>query len=112
MLGKLMMMAGIGCCVAISVFLRVRIRINGRDRAESTIASPLSEAVSQTVGIAGGIYVALVLLFGFLEIEVPQRMQIATVTLNPMALCSIVLACAQPTVPLLWHGIKRLVHRE
>lgn len=67
---------------------------------EETISSPLAEAMSQLVGIAGGIYLSLVMLVSFLGIEMPQKVNFLDMLLDPLALLSILLACLQPLVLL------------
>ncbi len=104
MLWKLLLAAGLLVCAVLSVWLRMRLRSSDHERNEFAIASPLSESVSQLVGIAGGIYVALVLLFGFLEIEYPAKILIVHVSCNPLALVSMLLACVQPLASLLWQN--------
>lgn len=109
MLFKVILFLLLALCMVGAVIVRMQYIVSYKERTTSVIASPLSEAVSQIVGIAGGIYVALVLLFSFLEIEFPQQIQIANVTLNPLALCSVLLACMQPIVSVLWKQIKQFL---
>ncbi len=104
MLWKLFLAAGLLVCAVLSVLLRMRLRSSDQGRSEFAVASPLSQSVSQLVGIAGGIYVALALLFGFLEIEYPAKISIVHVSCNPLALVSMLLACAQPLALLLWQN--------
>ncbi|MEW5952957.1 MAG: hypothetical protein AB1815_04255 [Bacillota bacterium] len=59
-------------------------------------SSPLSRALTGLVGTAGGIYLSFVLLATFLEIKVPETVQLAGVSLEPMAALSIALAIVQP----------------
>lgn len=104
---------GISGGILLSIILRMEHATSNKERTMTVVDSPLSQAVSQMVGIAGGIYVALVLLLGFLEIKFPQEVQIANITLNPLALCSILLACIQPILSTLWKNIKNfLIHRK
>lgn len=109
MLCKVILILALGISIIFSVRLRMQLVCSEKERTASVIVSPLSEAISQMVGIAGGIYVALVLLFGFLEIEFPQQIQIANITLNPVALGSILLACIQPLLPVLWRSIRNFL---
>ncbi len=68
----------------------------GMRRKIETSASPLSKAVSELVGIAGGIYLALELLTSFLSIELPEKVAAYGLSLDPLAVLSIVLALSQP----------------
>jgi len=68
-------------------------------------ASPLSSAVLNLVGLAGGIYLSLVMLLDFLKIELPAKVPIGHVQVEPLAALSIALAIVQPFILklfLLW----------
>lgn len=95
MLSSLLFFAGLALCMVLSVYLRMR-----RDgyRQEYVLTSPLAEALRQLVGIAGGIYLSLVMLTGFLGLELPERILIYQMKLDPLAIVSILLACVQPLI--------------
>lgn len=84
-----------GLALFITAALRLRMRSN-LYRQEQAISSPLAEAMSQLVGISGGIYLSLVMLVSFLGIEAPQKICFLDMLLDPLALLSILLACLQP----------------
>lgn len=84
-----------GLAVFFTVALKLRMRSN-LYRQEQTIASPLAEAMSQLVGISGGIYLSLVMLVSFLGVEAPAKISFMDMLLDPLALLSILLACLQP----------------
>lgn len=72
-------------------------------------SSPLSKAVSELVGTAGGVYLALGMLASFLGLELPERIGSNTFGLDPLAVISICLALAQPYLIRLSYLIKRYI---
>ncbi len=69
-------------------------------------SSPLSTGLAQLVGTAGGIYLALELLFSFLKI--PQDWWSDSVfVVEPLALISLFLAIIQPFVIRAWMRFRR-----
>ncbi|MTI82840.1 MAG: hypothetical protein FH756_02855 [Firmicutes bacterium] len=87
--------------VGISIRERVRL-INYRDKDWDAIgeskSSPLSSALTNLVGMAGGIYLSMVLLLTFLEANIPESISLGSVSLEPLATVSIILAIVQPFV--------------
>ncbi|MCL6638450.1 MAG: hypothetical protein K6T80_02050 [Firmicutes bacterium] len=85
--------------VVLSLRERVRHRL-ARDKDWSAIgetrASPLALAITNMIGVAGGIYLTLVVLVAFLELQVPARVQVAGLSLEPLAAVSFALAIVQP----------------
>lgn len=81
---------------------RMRLRAAAKTRSFKTIensaASPLSTALGELIAIAGGIYLSLVLLESFLELSVPDTVNIMNVTIDPLAFLSIIIALVQPAV--------------
>lgn len=101
--------------IVISLSLRERMRLHMfRDKAwdltESSRPSPFSQALAGLVGTAGGIYLSLVLLFTFLEVQLPDRIHLGQVQMEPLAAVSIGLAIIQPFVLKLFQLI-RLIRR-
>lgn len=91
------------------LFLSVRermrmsvLRSQAWDVAEMSRPSPLSQALAELVGTAGGIYLSLVLVFTFLGLEVPERVGVWGLQVEPLAALSIALAIIQPFVLKLW----------
>ncbi|AQS59326.1 hypothetical protein [Desulforamulus ferrireducens] len=107
----------IGIVVALLVYLSLRERIRiKRYRKEWDVigeskVSPLSESLAGLVGTAGGIYLSLVMLTTFLEVEVPSRVSVSVVSVEPMAAISFVLAIVSPFINRLMRGLKRLKYR-
>jgi len=68
--------------------------------------SPLSTGLAQLVGTAGGIYLALELLFSFLKIP-EDWWSHSTFVVEPLALISLFLAIIQPFVIRAWMRLRR-----
>ncbi|MEW6424594.1 MAG: hypothetical protein AB1523_07575 [Bacillota bacterium] len=87
--------------VGLSIRERVKIsmlRESALDSFPETKPSPLSQAVLNLVGLAGGIYLSLVMLLEFLKVELPSRVPLGQVQVEPLAALSIGLAIVQPFV--------------
>lgn len=61
-----------------------------------TLPSPLAQALANLVGVAGGIYLSLVMLTTFLDLHVPERVKVGQLSLEPLATVSFALALLQP----------------
>ena len=87
------------------VSARCRMRNNYyRYTGEGAISTPFAEALGQVVGMAGGIYLSLVLLCNFLDMDLPEKTVLLGRNVDFLALVALLLACAQPMI--LW-GIGR-----
>lgn len=69
-------------------------------------SSPLSTGLAQLVGTAGGIYLALEVLFSFLKIP-EDWWSDSTFVIEPLALISLFLAIIQPFVIRAWMRFRR-----
>lgn len=90
---------------------RMRLRMMREkplDLAGSSRPSPFSEAVAGLVGTAGGIYLSLVLLTSFLEVQIPARVHLGSMQMEPLAAFSITLAVVQPFLIRLWQTLHRV----
>jgi hypothetical protein len=96
----------VACTILLLVALGVRGRADliRRRQALEERPSPLSQALAGLVGTAGGIYLSLVLLLEFLNIDVPARVSLGPVSLEPLASISLLLAVIQPFVWRLGFG--------
>lgn len=86
--------------IGLSVKERMRLNLL-RERANSfpeSKVSPFSSAVLNLVGYAGGIYLSLVMLFDFLKIELPVKVPIGHLQVEPLAALSIAMAIVQPFI--------------
>jgi len=90
--------------VFILLAFSVRERIKNltlKERAwdgSETKSSPLSSALSELIGTAGGIYLCLVMLFSFLELQLPSKIHLLHMELEPLATVSFTLAIIQPYI--------------
>ncbi len=60
------------------------------------LPSPVSTALTEMLGVAGGIYLALVMAVSFLQIDIPSKVDIFGVNIEPLALIAVILALVQP----------------
>jgi hypothetical protein len=85
--------------VGISVRERVLL-YRYRDKDWSAIgegkSSPLSQAQANLVGVAGGIYLSLVVIATFMEVQLPERIHLGGLSMEPLSAVSILMAVAQP----------------
>lgn len=59
-------------------------------------SSQISQALTNLIGVAGGIYLTLVILAAFLELQVPERVTYGNISLEPLAAISILISLLQP----------------
>ena len=88
--------------VGLSLWLRIVYYRHNPSGAE-TRASPLSMAIQELVGTAGGIYLAIITLTSFLKLDVPDKVSLVSVDLDPLALSAIGAALIQPLVMRLFN---------
>lgn len=93
---------GLGLISALQRSRRIRQYAVGELPAEP-IPSPFSLALGELLGVAGGIYLVLVMLVSFLGVTIPERVEILSVRFDPLALASVLLAVVQPFIP----GLRR-----
>lgn len=110
MLGKVLIVLLICVAIGLSVWQRVVLlkKRNVLDQVpDAPISSFLSEALAQLVGIAGGIYLSLIMLVSFLELDIPHRITFAGLSMQPLAFLALGLAVLQPIVKLLLVRLRR-----
>ncbi len=94
--------------LAVSVTLRCRRSARISARQIEGVASPVSRAIQATVGYAGGIYITLVMLASFLQVEVPDKViVIDQITVEPLAFVAVMLALVQPIFLVIWDILKK-----
>ena len=79
--------------------LRERVKIRQTrnwDILGESKTSPLSQAITNLIGVAGGIYLTLVVLVAFLEIPVPSKVCLLWLSVEPLAAIAVFLAVIQP----------------
>ncbi|MDR3592212.1 MAG: hypothetical protein P4N41_21345 [Negativicutes bacterium] len=88
--------------VGLSLWLRIMYYRHTQTAAE-TRTSPLSMAIQELVGTAGGIYLAAITLTSFLKLELPEKVSLLRVELDPLALSAIAAAILQPVALRLYN---------
>lgn len=86
------------------IALKFKIHLNKtrqKDMVES-VSTPISQGITQLVGMAGGIYISLVLLISFLSIDFMEKVTIGEFTFDPLALLSFLVAILQPIIQYLF----------
>ncbi len=69
---------------------------------DGPISSLLSESLAQLIGVAGGIYLSLILIISFLEIDLPNKIDLGGVSLQPLAMAALILAILQPAMSIFY----------
>jgi len=84
--------------VVLSVILRMqnKIRAESHKLPEHSKPSLFSEALQELIATAGGIYLSLVLLVTFLQIDLADKWQLYEVKIDPLAFIALSLALLQP----------------
>ena len=98
-----LLLVGLAGCFLAAAWLRMHVN---QYRQAYVVSSPLSEAMRQLVGMAGGIYLSLVMLTSFLGMTLPDHICLGPMMLDPLAVLAIVLACVQPLVLLALRRIE------
>jgi hypothetical protein len=78
-----------------SLVQRLRYFRQLNDTSEMKI-SPLSLAIQELLAVAGGIYLSLVMLISFLRLNIPDKIKIFELTIDPIASTAILLTIIQP----------------
>lgn len=87
--------------------MKLRLARKEWDTIGESKGSPVSESLANLVGTAGGIYLSLVMLTTFLEVEVPARISFSAISLEPIAALSFILAIFSPYINRAIKGFKR-----
>lgn len=87
-------MGAIGMIITLSLWLRVHHYRTLNDIDPK--ASPLSNAVQDLVSTAGGVYLSTIMLVSFLKLDIPVKVSLLNVSVDPIALLSISMAVIQP----------------
>lgn len=81
--------------IVLSLWLRVRLRRESVAGVE-TKSSPVAAAIQELIATAGGVYLAIVALTSFLKLDMPDKVSLMAVGVDPLAVTAIVLAIVQP----------------
>lgn len=87
----------IGAAITVSLWLKTKY-IRRKLDASTVAPSPLSQAIQELVGTAGGIYLSIVALISFLKIDIPEKIIFQNISFDPLALIAITIAVLQPIV--------------
>lgn len=82
--------------LVLSVRERVRRQMYREKNLSESKPSPLSQALTNLVGVAGGIYLSLEVISSFVELTIPERLQLGGISMEPIAAVSILMALVQP----------------
>jgi len=95
--------------VTISLALRIQEK-NNRSQAhqlpEHTKPSPVSQALQEMVATAGGIYLSLVLLASFLQLDLEEKWLVLGTKMEPLAFVALALTLLQPVFLRAYRWIK------
>lgn len=83
-------------CIGVACSIGFRIYRYREVTAHDSKASPLSMAIQEVVAVSGGVYLSLVMLTSFLKLDIPDRVSLSSVAIDPLALTAICLAMVQP----------------
>lgn len=92
----------------ISILLRVHNKVRSQTHEVPEHAKPslFSQALQELIATAGGIYLSLVLLISFLQINLADKWDIFGVNMDPLAFVALILAIIQPLFIRLFNLIK------
>lgn len=85
----------LGIFLGWSVWLRA-CRCRSTVKNLETKQSPLSIAVQEMIATAGGIYLSLIMVVSFLKLDIPDKVNMTSISFDPLAFVAIVLAIIQP----------------
>lgn len=90
------LLMGLSIVIGWSIWMRVcRCRSNNINQIAPK-PSPLSIAVQEIIATAGGIYLSLVMVVSFLKLDIPEKVSMINVSIDPLAFTAIILAIVQP----------------
>lgn len=92
--------------LVISIFLRVHDKVRAHEVPEHVNPSPISQAIQELIATAGGIYLSLVLLISFLQINLAEKWDVIGVDMDPLAFVALILSIIQPLSIRLINFIK------
>ena len=92
--------------VVIVILIVFAVREKTRQRKATSVSSipeeikpsPVSQALTELVAIAGGIYISLLVITTFLDLELPATVEIFSVEIDTIAGIALALALIQPFI--------------
>lgn len=87
--------------LVVSLQMRMLSRKRSDNKSSSQLPldplpSPFVRAMTELIGMAGGIYLSLVMLVNFLDVELPLKINIFGLEAEPLALLAIIISIVQP----------------
>lgn len=80
-------------------------RLQRVDRGKGSVAqeipvqdSPLADSITQTIGLAGGVYIAMITTINFLKLDVPETFNFWGLSLDPIAMTAFIVTILQPFI--------------
>ncbi|MEW6522147.1 MAG: hypothetical protein AB1445_01020 [Bacillota bacterium] len=92
--------------LALTVMRRARNLQRLSYEGEGPLDSPVSRALREFLGVAGGVYLALVALNEFLKLNVPNPVEYRGLSFDPLAALAVLLAIIQPWLPPTAHRAR------
>jgi hypothetical protein len=86
---------GFSLLLVLSLLERIKY-FRQTDNAGDVKISPLSLAIQELIAVAGGVYLSLVMLISFLKLDVPQKILLFQMWIDPIACIAILLSIIQP----------------
>jgi hypothetical protein len=77
------------------------------NNASDIKSSPLSLAIQELIAVSGGIYLSLVMLISFLKLDIPDKILVFEIWIDPIACISILLSILQPFFMKLFSKINK-----
>lgn len=90
-------LGAVSCLLLLVLAVKKRMRLYRQlpETLESK-ASPVSLAIQESITVAGGIYMSLLLLGSFLQLTLPERLVVADMSFDPLATAAFLLSVLQP----------------
>lgn len=83
--------------IILSISLLQRLRyFRQMNEINEIKVSPLSLAIQELIAVAGGIYLSLIMLVSFLRLNIPDKISIFQLSIDPIASTAILLTIIQP----------------
>ncbi|EEG76789.1 hypothetical protein [Dethiobacter alkaliphilus] len=93
--------------LALSLLLRVQNKKRlTQEVPEHAKPSPFSQALQDLIATAGGIYLSLVLLVSFLQMDVADKWNIYGIKMEPLAFLALLFSVVQPLLLQVMDKIK------
>lgn len=97
--------------IFILLSLRERIHLSSYRQTkkfpQEPVSSLVSQAIANLVGVAGGIYLSLVMVTSFLGLTYPETIEILGFSLEPLAFISLFIAIVQPWLSKIYYSFYR-----